>query len=142
MKDSGCDDSQQQYIETIPKRGYRFVPGVSRLLDESTGISESKSETSRVIPTRRETNGETHTGPIVKRNGMSSSWVERVVAGRFRMPDDRPALLAVLTIVLYTECYQRAKTTSPFQSSNQWPCSLSALNRRARMNTWVMHDDA
>lgn len=45
----GEDKTSERYIETVPRRGYRFVAGVRELAGEETGLIVEKHTTARLI---------------------------------------------------------------------------------------------
>ncbi len=49
----GEHDEASQYIETIPRRGYRFVAPVSQVVDEENGLQRTPAEGRTVLWTRK-----------------------------------------------------------------------------------------
>src|SRR5262245_37484019 len=45
----GQDDGGQQFIETVPKRGYRFTASVREIVDEAQGVIRDKSSRSQAL---------------------------------------------------------------------------------------------
>ena len=130
LRDALCDSAEQpRYIETLPRRGYRFIAAVERFVVPANGHSHEQQTTQRqepvMEPPRANLGKNDLTFSLEEASGRGKARLRRLYA---RLPRFISAVLSLAVILAFLAW---------FQSSHN---STKRVGRRALMNPVSLTD--
>jgi DNA-binding winged helix-turn-helix (wHTH) protein/TolB-like protein/Flp pilus assembly protein TadD len=114
----GDDQALTRFIETVPKRGYRFIAPVNRLGDEKAKIVFKRRLTAQIVEDVEESiepEDLTVTSDSPARSAPSKSTVRELLLRKVALTAGAVSLVA-LTVFLIWRSYPNPATTAPFDS--------------------------